>query len=323
MKKQFIITAVLAFGIGMARAQTQSPPAPMQGGSGDQRGTIQQQAPQNAAGQAMGTPTSTEAAAPQTFKGCLNGSPGSWNLMADNGKNLVLSGTDDQLSPYKGQEVRIQGTQATDGTVKIDSIDQISASCANQTSSNMGAQSQSSTTTSSTTQSTTTTQPPSSTDATNPAQPPSGTETSNSSNTQAPTTATTPETSGAVSGQTSSATSTTAPGAVTPPVTNQTPPNTVGTGQAGQSTAQNPAGSIAGNAQQNAAPSTTNQNPEQTAAPSTSNQNNAAKTDDQGVRHYSDIDENAKLPQTASPVPLLGLLGLGSLAAGLIGRRKK
>jgi hypothetical protein len=307
MKKQFIITAVLAFGMGIARAQTQSPPAPMQGGSADQQGTTQQQQ----AGQAMRTPTSTEAAAPQIFKGCLNGSAGSWNLMADDGKNLVLSGTDDQLSPYKGQEVRIQGTQASDGTVKIDSIDQISASCANQPSSNMGAQSsQSSTTTSSsTTPSTTTTQPPSGTETTNPAQPPSGTETSNQSNTQAPTSATTPETSGAVSGQSSSATRTTAPGAVTPPVTNETPANTVGIGQTGQSTAQNPAGSIAGNAQQNAVPNT--------------NQNNAAKTDDQGIRHYSDMDQNAKLPQTASPLPLLGLLGLGSLAAGLIGRRKK
>jgi LPXTG-motif cell wall-anchored protein len=306
MKKQFIITAVLAFGMGIARAQTQSPPAPMQGGSGDQRTTQQQQAPQNAAGQAISTPAGAETAAPQTFKGCLNGSPGSWNLMADDGKNLVLSGVDDQLSPYKGQQVRIHGVQTSDGTVKIDSIDQISASCANQTSSNMGAQgantnqsndinSHSSTTTSnSTTQSTTT------------AQPPSSAETSQ---------ATTPETSGTVSGQSSSTSSTTTPGAVTPPVTNETPANSVGTGQTGQST--NPAGSIAGNAQQNAAPNT-NQN----AAPSTSSQNNA-KTDDQGVRHYSDIDENAKLPQTASPVPLLGLLGLGSLAAGLIGRRKK
>jgi hypothetical protein len=30
-----------------------------------------------------------------------------------------------------------------------------------------------------------------------------------------------------------------------------------------------------------------------------------------------------KLPQTASPLPLLGLLGLGSLVSGLIARRKK
>jgi LPXTG-motif cell wall-anchored protein len=32
---------------------------------------------------------------------------------------------------------------------------------------------------------------------------------------------------------------------------------------------------------------------------------------------------NGKLPQTASPLPLLGLLGLGSLGLGLFSRRKK
>jgi hypothetical protein len=33
--------------------------------------------------------------------------------------------------------------------------------------------------------------------------------------------------------------------------------------------------------------------------------------------------DHAKLPQTASPLPLLGLLGLGSLVSGLVARRKK
>jgi LPXTG-motif cell wall-anchored protein len=32
---------------------------------------------------------------------------------------------------------------------------------------------------------------------------------------------------------------------------------------------------------------------------------------------------NGNLPQTASPLPLLSLVGLGSLAGGLIARRKK
>jgi LPXTG-motif cell wall-anchored protein len=31
----------------------------------------------------------------------------------------------------------------------------------------------------------------------------------------------------------------------------------------------------------------------------------------------------ANLPQTASPLPLLGLLGLGSIGAGLLSRKKK
>jgi LPXTG-motif cell wall-anchored protein len=308
MKKQFLISLFLALGMGIAQGQTQSP-APLQSGTNDPaRGSAQQTERGATMPPVSATIPSSETAAPESYKGCVNGSPGNWTLTSDKGKSLILSGTDDQLSQVKGQEVRINGTEASDGTFKIVSLEKLSDSCGsnNQTSSNsMGAQNtgqnnpgQSSTSTTSTTQSTTTTQPPSST------------ETTNQSNSQAPATATTPETSGTVSGQSSNTTSTTTPNAVTPPVTNETPANTVGTGQTGQSTAQNPAGSIAGNTQQNAAPST-NQN------------NNAASTGDQAVRHYSDMDQNAKLPQTASPLPLLALLGLGSLAGGLISRRKK
>jgi hypothetical protein len=197
-------------------------------------------------------------------------------LSSDDGKNLVLSGIDDKLSPYKGQEVRIQGTQASDGTVKIDSIDQISTQCANGTSSNTG-----------------TTENPTS-------QPASSTESSNQTNTQAPATT---DNSAAVSGQSTSTTNT------TPPVSDQTPAKTVGSGQTEQSTAQTSPGNAASD-------STTTQN-----ASGTGSEQNA----DQGVKHYSDMDNNAgqKLPQTASPLPLLGLMGLGSLAAGLIGRRKQ
>jgi len=276
MKKQLIITSVLAFGMGIAGAQTQMP-APMQSGTGDPaRGTAQQPMSHGSAGQDPGAPINTETSAPQSFKGCLNGSPGSWSLSSDDGKNLVLSGIDDKLSPYKGQEVRIQGTQASDGTVKIDSIDQISTQCANGTSSNTG-----------TTENTT-------------SQPASSTESSNQTNTQAPATT---DNSAAVSGQSTSTTNT------TPPVSDQTPAKTVGSGQTEQSTAQTSPGNAASD-------STTTQN-----ASGTGSEQNA----DQGVKHYSDMDNNAgqKLPQTASPLPLLGLMGLGSLAAGLIGRRKQ
>jgi hypothetical protein len=273
MKKNFIISSVLALAMGIAQAQTmpQTQPVPMQSGTGDpQRGAGQTQIPP-AAAQAPGAPTSTETAA-QTFKGCLNGSPGGWNLISDKGKTLTLSGTDDKLSQYKGQEVRIQGVQATDGSVTVSSIDQISGSCPNQAASNSTSQNDLSS------QSATSTQPPS------------------SAENQAPATTTTSETSN----QSSSTTATTTPGANTPPVTNETPANTVGNGQTGQ----NSAGSIAGNA---------------AATGTEQNANN------QGVKQYSDMDQNTsqKLPQTASPLPLLGLLGLGSLAAGLISRRRK
>jgi LPXTG-motif cell wall-anchored protein len=298
MKKQLLISLALAFGIGIAQAQTQSSPAPMQSGT-EQRGSPQPPVSTGpASANAPGTPTTSETTAPQTFKGCLNGSPGNWSLTSDDGKNLTLSGTDDQLSSHQGQQVRIEGTQASDGTVKIASIEKISASCANQPSSSTGEQSSSTnqnisnsqtstSTTNSTTQSTTSAQPPSSTP-----------ETANqsSSSTQPIANATTPETSGAVSGQSSNTT-----GNTTPPVTSQTPANSVGTGTE-QSTAQNPP---AGNTGQSST--------------------NADQNANQGVKHYSDMDQNSgqKLPQTASPLPLLGLIGLGSLAGGLIARRKK
>jgi uncharacterized protein DUF5818 len=277
MKKQLIITSILAMGMGIAGAQTQTP-APMQGGTAEPgRGTVQQPMSPASAAQAPGT-INSETPAPQSFKGCLNGSPGSWSLSSDDGKNLTLSGTDDKLSPYKGQEVRIHGTRADDGTIKIDSIDQISTSCPNQISSNVN-----------TTHGTTTSQPASST------------ENSNQANTAAPSTT---DNSATVSGQSTSTTSTT-----TPPVSNQTPANTVGSGQTEQSTAQPSSGNAASG-------STTNQNAASTGAEQNANQ---------GVKHYSDMDENAgqKLPQTASPLPLLGLLGLGSLVGGLIGRCKR
>lgn len=305
MKRHFIISSMLALGMGIAQAQTQPmQPAPMQGGSNDPRQGMQQQSTPPAAGQGMGTGATDQAAA-QSFKGCLNGSAGSWTLTSDKGKSMNLSGTDNQLSPYQGQEVRIQGVQASDGSITVSSVDKISEACENQAASNSGAQStstsqndmnsQSSTSNASTTSQSTTATTPSSSDKM-------------SQSTQAPAASTTPDNSSTANSQTSS-TSSSAPAATTPPVSNQTPANTVGSGQTGQSSAQS-------------STSSTDQN----AASSTSNSGQNA---DQGVRKYSDMDQNAgnnassKLPQTASPLPLLGLLGLGSLVTGIVSRRKK
>jgi LPXTG-motif cell wall-anchored protein len=62
----------------------------------------------------------------------------------------------------------------------------------------------------------------------------------------------------------------------------------------------------------------------------------SATTPDQGTANQSATDQttttttrhqrgakSGNLPQTASPLPLLGLLGMGSLAAGLATRKKK
>ena len=55
-------------------------------------------------------------------------------------------------------------------------------------------------------------------------------------------------------------------------------------------------------------------------APSTDKNATAA---DQAPAADQKADAGQKLPQTASPLPLLGLLGFGSLAAGFLGRKKK
>jgi trimeric autotransporter adhesin len=79
--------------------------------------------------------------------------------------------------------------------------------------------------------------------------------------------------------------------------------------------------------------------PTSTSQTAASAQNAPATNDQNSVRHISDMDQNQnpsassssadqnaagqKLPQTASPLPLLGLIGLGSLVSGLVARRKK
>jgi LPXTG-motif cell wall-anchored protein len=91
---------------------------------------------------------------------------------------------------------------------------------------------------------------------------------------------------------------------------------------ASQSSSQNP--------NSNATTPSTDQN--QTATPSTSDQSNPSASDqnanasDQNNANTSASQSSTnakKLPQTASPLPLLGLLGLGSLGAGLFRFRKR
>lgn len=64
-----------------------------------------------------------------------------------------------------------------------------------------------------------------------------------------------------------------------------------------------------------------------TSQSTTSNPNSAAtaqqNTADRNANTSNTSNEKGTLPQTASPLPLLGLLGVGSLAAGVLSRRKK
>jgi len=72
-------------------------------------------------------------------------------------------------------------------------------------------------------------------------------------------------------------------------------------------------------ADQSAATSTT------TTTDQKATQSSTTTTPDQSAA-AAPADQNAgksQLPQTASPLPLLGLLGIGSLAAGIVSRKRK
>jgi LPXTG-motif cell wall-anchored protein len=100
--------------------------------------------------------------------------------------------------------------------------------------------------------------------------------------------------------------------------------------QAGSTTDQNSSTSNTQSTQQtdqntNTAnpPASTDQNTQ--ATPSTSDQTNAntGNASDQTNAANTGATSGKKLPQTASPLPLLGLLGLGSLASGFAFRKRK
>lgn len=322
MKKQLLMTSILAFGMGFAQAQN---PAPMQSGAPDgaNRGsTAQTPAGTDRTAPAAAEPTGVDqqATGPQSFKGCLTGTAGNWTLASDNGQTLKISGTDDQLSTYNNQQINIHGTQATDGTIKVASIDKIADSCS--------ATGQAATSTGNTEQNTaTTSQSPASTST----QPPASSSTgamsnqSTTSSTQSTTSTTTSQppstgeaapaqsTTGAQTGTASTAT----PSTGTPPVSEQTPGSTVGGNTSDQGAAQQPPASTTG----------------QGATATGQSATTGGQTGN--VPHISDMDQNQagtagnqaagqqKLPQTASPLPLLGLMGLGSLLTGLVARRRK
>jgi LPXTG-motif cell wall-anchored protein len=116
-------------------------------------------------------------------------------------------------------------------------------------------------------------------------------------------------------------------------------PDTTSAASAGAASSSTPLGSTSGPS--SAATPDQTQTPSATQTPSTS----SASSDQTATSPSSTAGQNAgntssasaagntpdqntntqgqQLPQTASPLPLLGLLGLGSLASGLIVRRKK
>lgn len=68
--------------------------------------------------------------------------------------------------------------------------------------------------------------------------------------------------------------------------------------------------------------------PDQSAAPAdqqapAATDQNAAPADQNAPAGQSEKSEKGNLPQTASPLPLLGLLGVGGLAGGLVARKRR
>lgn len=51
---------------------------------------------------------------PTALKGCLSGADGAYALTDKNGTQFYLSGSKDNLDPYVGKEVRIEGKQTSD-----------------------------------------------------------------------------------------------------------------------------------------------------------------------------------------------------------------
>jgi len=71
-------------------------------------------------------------------------------------------------------------------------------------------------------------------------------------------------------------------------------------------------------ADQNAT-STSTQTTDKTMKSTTTTSDQNATTTDQDANNTN----GKKLPQTATPLPLLALLGMGSLTSGIVARRKK
>src|SRR5947199_3758087 len=104
------------------------------------------------------------------------------------------------------------------------------------------------------------------------------------------------------------------PTTTTSPSTTTTTPSDTGT------TAPSSAGTMNN---QNSNPNTTTTTPDQTASPATgSTVTSTPSTNEQNTATPQDTG-TSRLPQTASPLPLMGLLGLGSVAGGFWTSRKR
>jgi hypothetical protein len=102
-----------------------------------------------------------------------------------------------------------------------------------------------------------------------------------------------------------------------PPSDTANPPQTAPSST--QSTAPQSTTPPASTAPDTTTPQSTGTTPQSTTPPTTGTTPSTSTDQNPAASHGG----HQKLPQSASPLPLLGLLGLGSLATGLFARRKK
>lgn len=98
-----------------------------------------------------------------------------------------------------------------------------------------------------------------------------------------------------------------------------------GNGSSSSSNSANQPSATQSSSQNSNSSATTPSTSDQATTPSTSDQTGTAATDQNNAATTNQTGRKAgkKLPQTASPLPLLGLLGLGSLGTGLFRFRKR
>lgn len=322
--------------------------------SGTQTATTTQSAESTQMPQSDQAATSTSSTSGESVQGCLAGAMGSFTLTDQSGASWTLSGNTDQLQQHVGNTVQITGTKDTNNKqITVSNVTDVSQGCQQgsaSTTDNSGTQQAATATESTTTTAqnqqqaadttTSATAEPSAQEAPgtnsedirkNPAQSdiPSGQPQLDATNN--------PPTFGSEqSANTTSTTSTTAQTTQTEPATSTQQPSTSTdqsmTAQSQATTTEQPSTatepSTSSTAQTTTEPSATEQNEsaateqnesaatQQNEAATPSGTQTESDTAAQGAATDQAAAKRGQLPQTASPLPLLLLLGFGSLAIG-------
>jgi len=252
-----------------------------------------------------------------TIQGCLRESNGSFTLISASGQTYQLTGNTDSLSPQVGHEVQLTGnisnasastetnpgeTGTTQAMFNVSSVKQVSDTCTS--GGGAGTAASGAMTGTATQESQAASQSDPATD---------------------PNTNVNPAYPGSQSGQSAvgtnpAAESSAASGAypstgepVTAPMTAQTTPS-------GQSAETNPSGTMT---EPNPSGQTATGQETQPSGQQTNPSSATSQTRTETGQQSNAAEQGKKLPQTASPLPLLALLGVGSLGTGLLARRKK